>query len=72
MPQSLVLFLMTILLVGACQTTDAARDGFVERCRAKGHSVGEPAMEQCIADLAKMEGEPWAAKTGSCVAFCNR
>lgn len=61
-----------LLLLTACQTTDQARDGFAERCNAKGHMVGEAALEQCIVELRKWEGEPKAAKTGSCVAFCNR
>lgn len=34
--------------------------------------VGEAALDKCVAELRKTEGEPWAAKTGSCVAFCNR
>lgn len=61
-----------MLFLTACQTTDVTRDGFVERCKARGHMEGEAALEQCVAELRKWEGEPWAAKTGSCVAFCNR
>ena len=70
MSQPLTVLAAAILMLAACQTTDPARDGFVERCQAKGHK--DAALERCIAELRKWEGEPWAAKTGSCVAFCNQ
>lgn len=63
---------LVFLLLISCQTSDVTRDGFVERCQARGHVLGEAALEQCVAELRKWEGEPWAARTGSCVAFCNR